>query len=238
MLETLLPYTESGDTFDSFVVHPSGTGPHPLVLLCHAYSGRDDFIEGRAREIAKLGYIAAAIDVYGIGERGEDHPSSTQRMTVLLNDPKRLRRRLRAAHDAALMMTDVDKTRVSSIGYCFGDLCALLMARMGLPLKGAISFHGLLKVGEPLVDEIRARILVLHGQDDPFVPATDISAFAEEMRRLHADWQLHVYPRTLHAFTNPAANEPELACVYHEEASRRSWATMTNFLSDIFREHE
>lgn len=104
---------------------------------------------------------------------------------------------------------------------------------MGLPLRGVVSFHGLLKVGAPLDGPVHARILVLHGQDDPMVPSEDIGAFAEEMRRVHADWQLHVYPHAVHAFAVPDANDPGFGTVYQPEAERRSWQEMQRFLGEV-----
>jgi dienelactone hydrolase len=104
---------------------------------------------------------------------------------------------------------------------------------MGLPLRGAVSFHGLLKIGEPLDAEVNAPILVLHGQDDPMVPPADVATFAEEMKRIGADWQLHAYPGTVHSFTNPNANDPDFGTVYNEDVARRSWREMARFFADV-----
>jgi dienelactone hydrolase len=234
MTTETIPYTEGDDAFDAFIAHPAGPGPHPAVLVCHAWGGRDDFAESKALELAELGYVGAAIDVYGLGKRGTDKESSQALMRPLLGDPAKLRRRLAAAYQAVRTLDDVDPERMGAIGFCFGGMCAILGARMGLPLRGVVSFHGLLKIGEQLDENVRAKLLVLHGQDDPMVPPSDVGAFAEEMKRVNADWQLHAYPGVMHAFTNPNANDPDFGTVYDAETDRRSWIEMTRFFEDVF----
>jgi len=233
MATTMIPYTEGDDVFDAFVVHPGGAGPHPAVLVCHAWGGRDAFAEDRAKRLAELGYIGAAIDLYGVGRRGTDRASSQALMGPLVADPPKLRRRLAAAYEAVRGLDGVDPDRMGAIGFCFGGMCAILCARMGLPLRGAVSFHGLLKIGEKLEEEVRARILVLHGQDDPMVPPADIGAFAAEMKRIGADWELHAYPGVMHAFTNPRADDPRAGTVYDAGADHRSWLAMTHFFDAV-----
>lgn len=229
-----IEYTEGQETFDAVVARPDGDGPHPGVLVCHAWGGRDAFAEAKAEKLAEMGYVGAAIDVYGIGKRGTDTASSEALMTPLIREPALLRRRLAAAHDAVAQLDFVDREQMGAIGFCFGGLCAILMARMGAPLQGIVSFHGLLKVGEPLDAKVRAKLLVLHGQDDPMAPPSDVGTFAEEMKRIDADWQLHAFPGVMHAFTNPAANDPDFGTVYNEYADRRSWVEMTRFFADVF----
>jgi dienelactone hydrolase len=229
----LLPYQDEDENLDAFIARPDGEGPHPAVLVCHAWGGRGEAEEEKARRLAELGYIGVALDLYGVGKRGHDRASSQALMTSLLQDPSRLRRRLTVAVDAALALDGVDGARVAAIGYCFGGMCSILLARLGLPLRGVVSFHGLLKVGAGLDAEPKARILVLHGQDDPMVPPADVAAFAEEMKRIDADWELHAYPRVMHAFTNPNANDPDFGTVYDAGADARSWSAMTRFLEDV-----
>lgn len=233
MLIETIPYAEGDDSFDAFVARPDGAGPHPAVLVCHAWGGRDEFAEEKARKLADLGYVGAAIDVYGVGKRGTDAASSRALMMSLVSDPPLLRRRLTAAFQAVRILDGVDPDRMGAIGFCFGGLSAILCARMGLPLRGVVSFHGLLKLGEPLDAKVRARLLILHGQDDPMAPPADVGSFAEEMKRIGADWQLHAFPGVMHAFTNPKANDPEQGMVYDEDADRRSWSEMTRFLEEV-----
>ena len=225
-----LAYAEGSEHFDAFVAFPEGVGPHPAVLVCPAWGGRDQVYEDKARALAGLGYIGAAIDLYGIGKRGHDRASCEALMTPLLSKPAILCRRLAAAYHAVCSLDSVATNRTAAIGYCFGGLCAILCARMGLPMRGVVSFHGLLKIGEPMDAQVHAKVLVLHGQDDPMVPPADIGRFAEEMKRTGTDWQLHAYPGVMHAFTNPKANDPAFGTVYNEDADRRSWETMKLFL--------
>lgn len=230
-----ITYTEGGEGFDAFIAHPPGTGPHPALLVCHAWGGRDEFAEDKARQLAELGYLGAAIDLYGVGKRGHDKASSEALMMPLLADPPLLRRRLAAAYQAVHELDIVAGDRMGAVGFCFGGLCAILCARMGLALRGVVSFHGLLKIGETIDANVQARILILHGQDDPMVPPSDIGPFAEEMQRIDADWQLHAYPRVMHAFTKPGANDPDFGTVYDEDADRRSWSEMRQFLSEVMK---
>ncbi len=236
MTQELVSYSEGGQSFDAFIARPRGDGPHPTVMICHAWAGRDAFAEAKARALAELGYIGAAIDVYGVGKRGHDTASNQALMMPLVNDPPLLRRRLGAAFDAVSAVSGVDKTRMGTMGFCFGGMCSILTARMGLPLRGVVSFHGILKIGEKLDHKAKARILVLHGQDDPMAPPADVGAFAEEMKRIDASWSLDAYAGVQHAFTVPEANDAKLGLFYDVEADRRSWVAMTRFFADVFGE--
>jgi dienelactone hydrolase len=234
MSQELVSYSESGNNFDAFIARPSGAGPHPLVMVCHAWGGRDEFAEGKAKALAELGYIGAAIDVYGVGKRGHDTASCQALMMPLVNDPPSLRKRLAAAFEAVSALPGVDRDRLGTIGFCFGGMCSILTARMGLAQRGVVSFHGLLKIGEKLDAKATARILVLHGQDDPMAPPADVGNFAEEMKRINADWSLEAYAGVQHAFTNPQANDANMGLFYNAEADRRSWLAMQRFFADVF----
>lgn len=234
MTQELVPYSEGDQAFDAFIARPAGAGPRPTVLICHAWAGRDPFAEAKARALAELGYIGAAIDVYGVGKRGSDPASNEALMMPLVSDPPLLRRRLVAAFEAVRQVPGVDTDKMGAIGFCFGGLCSLLLARLGLPLRGVVSFHGLLKLGPPLETRPKGRILVLHGQDNPMVPPADVGAFAAEMKRVDASWALESYAGVQHAFTNPEANDAQRGLFYDAEADRRSWLAMTRFFGDVF----
>lgn len=228
-----IAYGEGASAFDVFFARPAGDGPHPTVLTCHAWGGRSEFDEDVAKKLASLGYVGAAIDVYGVGRRGHDTASSSALMTPLVSEPAELRRRLREATAFVRAQTGVDPNRMAAMGFCFGGLCSLLLARMGEALRGVVSFHGLLKIGEQLETPVQAKMLILHGQDDPMVPPSDVGAFAEEMKRIDADWQLHAFPGVKHAFTNPVAGDPTLGLAYDADADAQSWREATRFLEDV-----
>lgn len=238
MLSQLHSYAVNGNAFDALVVRPEDDRPRPVVLIAHAWGGRSEFEESKARALAELGYVGAAIDVYGVGRRGRSKEENAALMGEATRDPSLLRARLQGALEAVRGVPGVDESRAGVIGFCFGGLCALLMARMGLPLRGAVSFHGLLKIGDSLETRPVARMLVCHGQDDPMAPPEDVGRFATEMQRIGGDWELHAYPGVVHAFTNPAAQDPAFGTVYDAEADRRSWAAMRRFLGEVFEEGE
>lgn len=227
-----IQYEIDGQSFDAVVARPGGTGPKPAVLVCHAWGGRSGFEEDKARALADLGYIGVAIDLYGVGRRGTHREQSQALMGELTGSPELLHARLRRAVEEAKRIEGVDTERVAVTGYCFGGLCAILCARLNLPVRSIVSFHGLLKIGGNLPAPIQPRILVLHGQDDPMAPPEDVGRFAEEMKRIDADWQLHAYPGVMHAFTNPKAKDPDFGTVYDAEADRRSWLAMRGFLAE------
>jgi dienelactone hydrolase len=228
-----IEYRHDDLVFDAFVARPDTDERRPAILICHAWGGRGPFEENKARALAELGYVGVAIDVYGVGKRGTDKASNQALMMPLVEDPAMLRARLSAALETTAALPYVAEERMGAIGFCFGGLCSILMARMGAPLRGTVSFHGLLKIGEKIDAKVQAKLLVLHGQDDPMVPPADVGAFAAEMKRIDADWQFHAYPGVVHAFTNPAANDPDFGTVYDAEADRRSWVEMKRFFEDV-----
>ena len=210
-------------------------GPRPGILVSHAWGGRGDFEDGKADALAGLGYAALAIDLYGKGVRGSGPEENAALMQPFLDDRAMLQRRMLVSLTALREQQEVDAARVAAIGFCFGGLCALVLARTGEELAGVVSFHGLFAApGNTGGNSIRARILALHGWDDPMAPPDSVQALAAELSSMGADWQLHAYGNTLHAFTNPAANDKNMGTVYDAAADRRSWQAMQNFLEELF----
>ena len=160
----------------------------------------------------------------------------TQKMALMqpLNDRRLLRERIHAAFDAVVAMSEVDTSRIAVIGFCFGGLCALDLARSGAELKGVVSFHGLLDKPKIANELIHPKILVLHGYDDPMVKPEQVNEFCQEMTLAKVDWQVHMYGHTQHAFTNPNAHDTQLGTIYNEKAERRALQAMTNFLQEVF----
>ena len=210
-------------------------GTRPGVLVSHAWSGRSDYEDGKADALARLGYAAFALDLYGKGVRGLDPDENAALMQPFLDDRAMLQQRLILSLETLRGQPEVDGGRVAAVGFCFGGLCVLDIARSGAELSGVVSFHGLLSPPDNTAgNTAQARVLVLHGWDDPMATPEAVKSLAEELSALEADWQLHAYGNTQHAFTNPAANDPERGTVYDEVADRRSWQAMTNFLDEIF----
>ncbi|HVS13875.1 MAG TPA: dienelactone hydrolase family protein [Thermoanaerobaculia bacterium] len=208
--------------------------PVPGVLVAHTWAGRGAFEQSKARALAELGYAGMALDLYGEGKLGSGPEENRGLMQPFLDDRALLRRRMLAAVEALRAVDGVDARRVAAIGFCFGGLCALDLARTGVEVRGVVSFHGLLQPPPQPAETVRAKVLVLHGADDPWVSADEVASFQREMTAAGADWQLHSYGGTLHAFTNPAADNPEAGAQYSESADRRSWRTLVGFLDEVF----
>lgn len=211
-------------------------GKRPAVLVAHAWAGRDEFATAKAEALARLGYAGFALDNYGGAKIGKDKDENMKLMRPFIEDRKLLLGRLTAGFEAARALPQVDAERIGIIGFCFGGLCALDLARGGAALRGAVSFHGLLGAPEGLPKKkISAKLLVLHGYADPMADPGQLAAFCREMDEAKADWQVHAYGGVLHAFTNPAAADPGFGTVYDKKADERSWSAMRNFFEEVFR---
>lgn len=232
----LIDYRD-GDTVleGRFVCDDSSKRPRPGILLSHAWGGRSDYEDGKADALAKLGYAAFALDLYGKGVRGSNPEENAGLMQPFLDDRAMLQQRLLVSLQILRDQPETDTHRVAAIGFCFGGLCVLDIARTGEDLAGVVSIHGLFSApGNTDGNTVRAKVLALHGWDDPMATPEAVNALADELSELGADWQLHAYGNTVHAFTNPAANAPENGTVYDPVADRRSWQAMTNFLNELF----
>lgn len=229
-------YEHQGVAFEGLLAWDSeASSRRPGVLVAHTIRGRTAFEEDKAKKLAQLGYVALAADVYGKDRLAGDMDECARMMKALREDRPLLQRRLHVALDAMASQPEVDPDRLAAIGYCFGGLCALDIARTRTDVAGVASFHGLLSApGNAASNRVAARILVLHGWDDPLAPPEDVVALASELSRMDADWQLHAYGNVRHAFTNPAADASSGVTVYNADADRRSWLAMQNFLSELF----
>ena len=232
----LVDYEEAGCAMQGLLTWDSDSeGPRPGVLVAHTIAGRSDFEELRAWQLAELGYVGFAADVYGKGTRTSDIDQNRSMMQALLADRAQLQRRLHAALAALREQAEVDASAIAALGFCFGGLSVLDIARTGEDIAGVVSFHGLLGAPGNTADRsIAAKVLVLHGWDDPMATPDQVVALAAELSAMGADWQLHGYGNTMHAFTNPAAHEPEAGKQFNEAADRRSWAAAEGFLAELF----
>lgn len=229
-----IEYIHDGTLLEGFMAFDDATtGPRPGVLISHAWAGRSEFEEDKARRLAELGYVGFALDMYGQGVLGKDKDENAALMTPFLEDRGKLQGRLQAALATLREQKEVDADRTAIIGFCFGGLCAMDLARTGADILGAVSFHGL-PMPPGNTQTIRAKMLILHGWDDPMAQPDAMVALGQELTDAGADWQLHAYGGTMHAFTNPNANDPDFGTVYHPDADRRSWQAMRTFFEEIF----
>lgn len=212
------------------------TGRRPTVLINHAWAGRNRFVEEKARALAAMGYFAFAVDMYGKGVLGQNNEECARLMQPFMDDRGLIAQRMAAALCAVKLLPAADANKIAAIGFCFGGLCVLDLARSGADLKGVVSFHGLLLAAEKsrLATVVKAKVLILHGHDDPMATSEQLLAIEQELTKAQADWQLHSYGNTLHAFTNPDANDRAFGTVYHAVADQRSWVSMQYFLAEIF----
>ncbi|NGX50832.1 MAG: Carboxymethylenebutenolidase [Chlamydiae bacterium] len=230
-----IEYEHAGATLEAFVAYDESKGKRPGILVFHAWGGRDDFAVEKAKWLCSLGYVGCAVDIFGKGVLGESIEENAKLIEPFIKDRRHLRDRIDVALKTVQQLPMVDGENIGGVGFCFGGLCALDLARSGAPVKGVVSLHGKLNAPEDLKNEtIQAKVLVLHGHDDPAVPPEMVRALETEMTECNVDWQLHAYGGTMHAFTNPAANNPSKGTLYSKTAERRSLQATENFLHEIF----
>ncbi len=235
MRKESLEYKDGSTVCEGYIAHEPGA-KKPCVLISHAWAGIFDQERQVADACASMGYVGFALDVYGKGIKGDPMGDNSALMGPWLNDRGKLKQRLFAAVQAAKAHPSVDPNRIAMIGYCFGGLCVLDVARSGTgDVRGVVSMHGLFtppNLGPQA--PIKTKVLVLHGWDDPMATPDSVLALAKEMTAAKADWQVHAYGHTLHAFTSEGANAPERGVKYDRQADRRSWAATTDFLKEVF----
>lgn len=214
----------------------AGPAKRPGVLIVHDWTGVGPNVKKRAEMLAAQGYVAFAADIYGKGIRPVP-PEAGKLSGKYKADRPLLRARVRAGLDELLRAPGVDPAKVAAIGYCFGGTTVLELARSGADVAGVVTFHGGLDTPTPGdAQKIRAKVLVLHGAEDPYVPEAQVKAFEDEMRAGKVDWQLVKYAGAVHSFTIPdAGSDPSKGAAYDERADRRSWAHMKAFFDEILR---
>ncbi|HYM35593.1 MAG TPA: dienelactone hydrolase family protein [Steroidobacteraceae bacterium] len=234
--EQIVPYRDGDITCEGFFCYdPNRAGPLPAVMISHDWSGRGEFVARKARRLAWHGFAAFALDMYGGGKQGKSVEENQALMNPLASNRALLAQRITAALTAVRGLPQVDAKRIAAMGFCFGGLCVLDLARTGADVRGVASFHGLLKPSGLPAKPIKAKVLAMHGYDDPMAPPEDVLAFGKEFTAAGADWQLHAYGKTKHAFTNPEANNPQMGLLYNADADRRSWHAMLNFFEEVLR---
>jgi dienelactone hydrolase len=205
----------------------------PAVIVVHEWYGLNEYAKRRARELAELGYVALAADIYGNGQNTTDPKEAGRLSAVFKNDRPLLRARAEAALEVLRDSPLVDRNRIACMGYCFGGMTALELARSGAPIIGAVSIHGVFESPTPKdIANFKGRLLVLHGTDDPFTP--DVAAFEQTLREAKIDYTLIFYGNQGHAFTSPDADRLNMKGVgYDADADARSWRHLNLFLSEV-----
>ena len=224
----------------SYLARPAKVGePLPGVLVIPEFWGLTEYIQSRARQLSERGYCALAADVYGDGKIAQDVESACSAMDQLLGNLEQHSQWLVSHIEELKKLPQTDESKIAAIGYCLGGSLALHLARMGLEIKGAASFHGDLKPHTTIkAGQVKAKILVCHGEADTLVPREQVDDFKREMDGAGADYTLVTYPEALHAFTNPQATENGkkfgLPVAYNEPADRASWEDLQRFFARIF----
>jgi len=234
-------YSAQGVVMKGYLAYPENIkGKQPGVLVVHEWWGLNDYARKRARMLAELGYTALAVDMYGNGKQAMHPDEAGKFASELMKNFDEAKGRFMAAMDFLKQQPAVDPTRIAAIGYCFGGGVVLNMARQGVDLRGVASFHGALTAIKPAqAGMVKAKILVLNGADDKFIPAEQIEAFKQEMKSAKADFQFISYPGAIHSFTNPEADalgkKFNLALGYNADADKKSWIELKKFLNKIFK---
>jgi dienelactone hydrolase len=233
-----IEYRDGDTVLEGYLAYDGSVkGKRPGVLIVHQWKGLTDYEKKRAELLAKLGYNAFALDIYGKGIR----PKSSQEAGAQAGKYKNDRALLRARAQAGLAVLQkhelTDPKRVAAIGYCFGGTTVIELARSGADIAGVVSFHGGLDSPHPEDGRnIKCKVLALQGADDPFVPAKDLAAFEDEMRQAKVDWQLVKYGGAVHSYTEKEAGDDSTrGAAYNEKADRRSWEAMKEFFAELFR---
>lgn len=237
LVSKAVEYKQGDTVLEGYLVYDDAKAEkRPGVLVVHEWWGLNDYAKHRADELAKLGYVAFAVDMYGKGVLAKTREEAGKLAGEVRGKPI-MRERARAGFDVLAAHELVDPKAIAAIGYCFGGTTVLELAYSGAPLAGVVSFHGGISAPKPEDDKgIQAKILVCHGADDPHVPDEQVQDFVDTMRRAGADWQLIAYGGAVHTFTNPAAgNNKSGGSAYDEKAAKRSWQHMLDFFAEILK---
>ena len=213
-------------------------GKRPAVLIIPEWWGLGEYVQGRAKQLADMGYFAMAVDMYGNGQTGEDPGTAQKLATPFYVNPQLTKARIDAALAKLKDYPQADLTNVAAIGYCFGGYSVLNAAKLGADLKGVVSFHGNLSGVSPKKELLKAKVLVCHGAADNFVPDAEVAAFKKSMDSVGASYTFKAYADATHAFTNPNADEKgkkfNMPIRYNAAADTAAWNDMKVFFATIF----
>ena len=231
-----ISYQDGNQKLEGFLSKPAKPKAKKAgVVVLHAWMGITEHEKESAQKLADLGYYSFVADVYGQGNQPQNTTEAGKLAGFYKKNVADYQNRIQLAIDQ-LTKAGANPSEIAVIGYCFGGTGALEAARAGLKVKGVVSFHGGLgKDNTRATSPIASKVLVLHGADDPFVPAKEVSAFEDEMRTAKADWQLNSYSNAVHAFTHKNAGaDNSKGAAYNEQADKRSWQAMQLFFKELF----
>ncbi len=232
-----LSYSIDQKTFIGHLAYKPGKEKRPAVIVIPTWMGLNAFARAKTEVVAELGYIGYAIDLFGDQIEAKTTDEARELVEPLRADKQIILDRLQKAIESVRNHPLVDENKIALVGFCFGGMCALELAKSGCALSGIVTFHASLgNLTKPDMggSKIPAPILMLHGYKDTLAPKSDLAALEEELDARGADWQVHTYGEAMHAFTNPKVNMPERSLQYHEKTANRAWLSMENFLTEIF----
>lgn len=236
----IVEYTVGGVVHRGYIQAPEGEGKKPAVIVVHEWWGHNDYARSRADQLAQQGYVALALDMYGEGKQAQ-HPKDAREMSnAVAANPELMTQKFLAALDVLKARPDVDASKIAAIGYCFGGMVVLDMAKQALPLKGVVLAHGMLQTPSKVTPgKSKVKVLVLNGADDQFITKDNISDFKKEMKKGKINYEFVNYPNAKHAFTNPQATGNNkkfgIPLEYNREADVASWDKTLSFLKTIFK---
>lgn len=242
MLNEEIHYECEGTPLKGYLAWPDEpiAQKRPAVIVAHAWQGLDEFAKEKARALSNLGYIGFAADLYGHGKHVSKEDAPTLMLPLFL-DRTLLQKRIKAAYTTLQKHPLVDSRSIGAIGFCFGGLTVIELLRSGVPIRGAVSFHGLLgdtmgahKATRAPDQLIQGALLILHGSQDPLVSPADISTLQKELTDKGVDWQMNIYGHTAHAFTNPQAHDHESGLIFNSKVAIRAWHAMELFFEELF----
>ena len=227
-----LSYRLGTKNFKGYVVEPKNIQPNtPVVLIVHMWSGRVEFVENKAKQMAEKGYIGFAIDMYGDGKIGQSINENTQLMQPFIDDRSLMQSHVQAGFLAVKLIDNANINKVVAMGYCFGGLCVQDLARVNVSVAGVISIHGLMLAPDNIDHgKFKAKVLILNGANDPMVSDGHWFKLRDELNYAKCDWQKHDFGGVMHAFTNPHANDKSMGTVFNQSANIRSEKLIDDFI--------
>ncbi len=234
---TNVEYKDGDQVLEGYLAYDDASKVRrPGVLVVHEWLGLEGYAKMRAEQLAKLGYVAFAVDIYGKGNRAKNTDEAGKMAGVYKSDRNLYRSRMKAGYDVLKNYELTDSKKIAAIGYCFGGTGALELARSGADIKGVVTFHGALDTPTPEdAKNIKGKVLALHGAEDAYVPVKDVLAFQDEMRGGNVDWRMVSYGDSVHGFTNPKnGSDKTKGVAYNKKADMRSFKEMTDFFTEIF----